>query len=138
MKDNEGKVRGTIFGVTHQVIPGKKKPEEVYNKYVFTIEVGGRYPTMPELEYFGTNDLDMYNKGDFVEIDYELRGKTLKRKDNTEYIRTTPTIIRISYGDLATQKKHIKHVDDSGVDWNKLMVEVEAPEIIPTEDDLPF
>jgi hypothetical protein len=142
MADNEGKIKGTIYDIQSKTIPGKKDPTAVYNRYVFTIEVAGKYPTTPELEYFGTNDLSSYGIGDLVEIDYELRGKPLETKEGKKYMRTTPTIVKMQFGDLNTKAKHVKHVDISNIDYGKMMVEVDAPEI-PMMDDsnmdnLPF
>jgi hypothetical protein len=101
--------------------------------------VGGRYPTTPELEYFGENDLSSYGIGDLVEIEYDLRGKLLERKDGTKYMRTTATILKMSFGDMETKSKHVKHVDTTQVDYQKLMVKVDEPELVMDEEnDLPF
>jgi hypothetical protein len=79
----------------------------------------------------------MYATTDFVEISYELCGYRYK-KDGTEKIINRTSIRDIKYADIETRNKHVKQVD-AKVDYSKLMVEVDAPDIVPDEtDDLPF
>lgn len=131
-------IKGTIYDIKVDPIPGKKDPTAVYTKAVITLEVGGKYPQIPQLEYFGQNDMSMFTISDLVEIDFELTGKKLQRKDGTDYILTKPTIRSIKYADIETSKKHVKHVDPMKVDLAKHKVEID--EIAPQEegDDLPF
>jgi hypothetical protein len=140
MADNSHTIKGIIYAIEHQVIKGKKKPEESYNKYLITLEIGGRYPTLPQLEYFGQSDLSAYSSGDLVEIDFELIGRKYNGKNGQESIITKATIRDIRYADLETKKNHIRHVNDSKVDYSKLMVEVDQPDIseMDKKDDLPF
>jgi hypothetical protein len=132
-------IKGTIYNIEHSTRGGKKDPSQSYDIYKITLEVKGDKKTeFPQLESFG-EDLSMYTKRDFVEIEYELCGFRWKKDDGAEKIINRTAIKNIKYADLESSKKHIKHVDDSKVDYSKLMVAVDAPESTDTEDDgLPF
>ncbi len=138
MINNLNTIKGTIHAIDHKIINGKKDPDARYDKYIITLEVTGKPTEYPQLEAFN-KDLSNFVILDFVEIDFKLSGQKFKGDDGKERIINRSSIISIKYADLQTSKKHIKHVDDSKVDYKKLMVEVDAPEIGDmNESDLPF
>ena len=132
-------IKGTIYYIRSESVKGKKDPTATYTKYLLGIEIPGKFTNFHEFEAF-EQDLSMYAKQDFVEIDYELKGFRYKKEDGTEKIINKSSITGIKYADLETKAKHVKHVDASKVDYSKLMVKLDEPEISEMDDNdqLPF